>query len=792
MPSIYIYNYNNYYNRQFKREGSLNLYGESIHTQTGINFNPNDGVNTQLVVGKAGNEYHGLGDYLIYSDDGVNITSRWFIIESVRVRQGQYNVTLRRDVIADNISRIKDSPMLVERALLREDDNLIYNSEDIVVNQIKTNETPIKDETQVPWIIGYIAQKADATFNKVTGLTSYTRPNQTAVGLENFPYWANTNYGDHSATPYKGIPARYDVQFNFIWSRNYGINNVERVKFQVEPGERAFVNNLGRHQTIIGYYAGADAVGSIPDVSSVNTAFKDSTKWYSEIIAPYNFPSTAELEAFTRMDGQIIQDTTTGKYYKYTLKRNRTVERISYNSTEVKSKFTYVNNTMHTVLGASNNSPIGEDMFGTVAAYYNYTLQLEDYTQVPTYEYTISTSRKHLKDAPYDMIAIPYGTFNGLGSKELAFDIATQTISQNTVGTTGNIYDFQILPYCPLKNWSISALIEGVDYTPVKDSEGTVLTYVYYCDQSSFSKTILLDEPIGVDNKKLSNICDKYRLVSPNYAGQFEFTAAANNGISGFITDCTYMPFNPYIRVAPLFGGLYGREFSDARGLICGGEFSLPVVNDAWTAYQQNNKNFQAIFDRQITNMQFNNQIARTSDWINAIFGAISGAASGGVSGSLFGGKGALVGGLLGGALSIGGGIADISINESVRQEQLRYTKDLFKLNLGSIQAQPYSLSKTTAFTANNKIFPVLEYYTCSEREKEAVANQIAQFSMSVGVIGTLQEYLSNEWNYRGIKARKYFKGKLLKTSIHDDDYHTINAINQELSEGIYLDEYTE
>ena len=46
MPSIYIYNYNNYYNRLSKREGSLNLYGESIHTQSGINFNPNDGVNT--------------------------------------------------------------------------------------------------------------------------------------------------------------------------------------------------------------------------------------------------------------------------------------------------------------------------------------------------------------------------------------------------------------------------------------------------------------------------------------------------------------------------------------------------------------------------------------------------------------------------------------------------------------------------------------------------------------------------------------------------------------------------
>ena len=787
---LYFLKYNNYFNRTYKREEYLlqYLFYRVAEVEDCDLWNPNDGITTTQVF-----EYEPVKefpDYMVVGNGG-EIVSRWFVMDGTRLRDGQYKVNLRRDVIADHIDQILNSPMLIERALLPETDNLIFNSEDIVVNQIKTSELLIKDETQVPWIVGYIAQKADATFNKVTGLTSYTRPNQTAAGLENFPYWANTNYGDHSATPYKGIPARYDVQFNFIWSRNYGINNIKRVKFEVEPGERAFVDDLGKYQTIIGYYAGADAVDPIPDVSSVNTAFKDSTKWYSEIIAPYEFPSTAELEAFTRMDGQIVQDTTTGKYYKYTLKRTRTVERLSYNSTEVKSKFTNVNNIIHTVLGASNNSPIGEDMFGTVAAYFNYTLQLEDYTQIPTYEYTISTSRKHLKDAPYDMIAIPYGTFNNLGSKELAFDIAAQTISQNTVGTTGNIYDFQILPYCPLKNWSISALADGVDYTPVKDSKGTILTYVYYCDQSSFSKTIFLKEPIGVDNKKLNNICDKYRLVSPNYAGQFEFTAAANNGISGFTVNCTYQPINPYIRVAPLFGGLYGGEFGDARGLICGGDFSLPVVNDAWISYQQSNKNYQAIFDRQIKNMEFSNDINRKMELINAITGIFSGAASGGVFGTTFGGLGAGLGAGAGALASGLGAIADLRMNEQIRQEQMKYTKDLFKLNLANIQAQPYSLSKTTAFTANNKIFPVLEYFTCTQREKDAVADQIIQFSMNVGVVGELKDYINNTWQYNGKYARNYIKGQFIKLNDLSEDFDVAQVINQELQGGLYFDEYS-
>jgi hypothetical protein len=77
-----------------------------------------------------------------------------------------------------------------------------------------------------------------------------------------------------------------------------------------------------------------------------------------------------------------------------------------------------------------------------------------------------------------------------------------------------------------------------------------------------------------------------YRLVSPNYSGQFEFNLSKmfTNTVS-FNVDYTYKPFNPYIHINPVFSGLYGNDWDDARGLICGGDFSLAVVNDAWTQY---------------------------------------------------------------------------------------------------------------------------------------------------------------------------------------------------------------
>ena len=80
---------------------------------------------------------------------------------------------------------------------------------------------------------------------------------------------------------------------------------------------------------------------------------------------------------------------------------------------------------------------------------------------------------------------------------------------------------------------------------------------------------------------KIDSQTDFYRLVSPNYQGSFDFNVARNGGrVEGFIADCTYKPYTPYIRVAPQFAWLYGTEYGDARGLICSGDFSIGFYTD--------------------------------------------------------------------------------------------------------------------------------------------------------------------------------------------------------------------
>ena len=152
MASLYLYKFNNYYNRKYKVYKNINEYEPLVFSETGenFNFNPNDGVNTTIVLGRVGNPYNGNCDYAIYCEDNVNITSRWFIIEQTRNLKGQYNLTLRRDLLADFKDNVYNADAFIEKATLTENNPLIFNDEAMTVNQIKTNETLLKDETGCP------------------------------------------------------------------------------------------------------------------------------------------------------------------------------------------------------------------------------------------------------------------------------------------------------------------------------------------------------------------------------------------------------------------------------------------------------------------------------------------------------------------------------------------------------------------------------------------------------------------------------------------------------------------
>lgn len=288
---------------------------------------------------------------------------------------------------------------------------------------------------------------------------------------------------------------------------------------------------------------------------------------------------------------------------------------------------------------------------------------------------------------------------------------------------------------------------------------------------------------------KVMSECSMYRLCSPNYASMFEYNIAKNAGINNtdmfddpvvFHVDYGYKPFTPYIKVSPIFGGLYGTNYNDARGLILSGDFSITSITDKWQEYQLQNKNYQLAFDRQIENMEINNKYAKKSEITQAIVGTVSGAMSGATAGAMMGNPGLAIGGAVaGGVASLAGGIADTIINQKLRNEAMDYTKDNFGFALGNIQALPHTLNKVSAINPNFRYFPILEIYDATEEEKNALRQKIAYNGMTVGKINTISAYIRED--------QTYIKAKLIRLLDVAEDTHIINEIANELYKGVYI-----
>ena len=788
--TIYVLSgFNNYYNRVVKKFDTVSEYEQFIlHTQENYNFVPNDNVNTKLVLGNLGNQYTGEGDYLLVVNEFNEIVSRWFIIESVRDRAGQYTLTLHRDLVADHYDELIDAPMFIEKATLNYNDPLVFNKEDMTLNQIKTTETLLKDKSGCAWIVGYYDKNQETLETSVPLNLNTNIYKMLDVPITSSTLW---NYCDNNqnGTYYPGelTKAEYVIDFKV----QAGILGQQEI---------SVISNWKTGDT---YSEGPLASNWATEATKINSRFEDQyteeqLSTMSGMLSDNSVPGNTQDNLNTTIlqyVGKTIQDVD-GKVFKIQLLQTKTLK----NTTNIVAGNLY--NEFVKVMNGAGFIPSENSKFSVRSETMGYQLHLEDITNQQGITITFQEGRLKTEDAPWNIFAIPYGKVKVYQYPESFLletneDMAIKTAMAIAKQQKAYLYDIQLLPYCPIPN----AVREDNTMYVVNNNEFSVVSFkdendveeyvsiAFHVPSSKFN-TIVESNVSAAQSaieKKVNNECDKWRLTAPNYSNYFDFSVEKNNGIEYFDVDCIYKPHTPYIHLNPNFKELYGYDDNSPRGLVLGGDFSLDQITDQWIQYQAQNKNFQATFDRQIQNMEINNSIGRTQDIVGTIAGIGQGAAAGGLTGSMIPGIGTGIGAIAGGVTSAIGGVADIFINEQLRNETLDYTKDLFGYQLGNIQALPNTISKVSAYNNNNKIFPVLEYYTCTNREKEALLNKIAYNGMTVMAIGKIKDYLGNSWSYNDITSKGYIKGKLIRLETVEDDYHIINEISNELNKGVYI-----
>lgn len=896
--------YNNYFNRIIKGYETIAEYlaelgaGNYFLYSKEVNYNPADNVSTKLVM----NDCPFEPDYLIYVDDQSNIISRWFVMETVKTRQGQFEHTLRRDVIYDYHEGLLSSPVYVQKGMLQDNDPFILNSEGMSFNEIKTEETLLKDNTKSAWVVAYVAkdtfvgapnvQVPDETILDYTTLEEIAQENNIDIdvlialfdgathkyisGTFTFKAWAN--FLDNSALELY-ISSYRDTDFNSVgyqqgpdWHTptsdcfakigGQAVNWEYNLKTNQAAG-KLFSDALDNHINDIkelwpsftgDNFVSAELIAKLQNVNKpifINGLYKRiKITALTSREAKYSLPITGDL-------GTIIN--------QFASAWNATQSDPELQLTDISGGTFFLNNVKET----------------------DFTAVLEtitDSSDIPSVEITFSSTHNVINDQVYDMIAMPYNDIEVEGANITSNGSVAQKIAQAlAIKETEKIYDVQLLPYCPfpeaissngitidnltehqdydfiLRHNAVlteSKNIDRSEYSVIPQPDGIMATYtwspalgdmispgilnfgyqaqrpnlgtvtmtriegtdtfeiivncedltalnkilvsvwveyksnrtvnesvVLYPKKSSFSVNI--EHQLSLrDSMKIESQCNKYRLVSPNYQGSFDFNVAKNGGsCSGFIAECTYKPYSPYIKVVPQFSYLYGTNFGDARGLICGGDFSLPRLNSAWEQYEFQNKNYQNIFNREIQSLDLEQSIEQRMRAVSGGVGILTGGVAGAAGGAMASGNwiGAVVGGVAGTAGSAIGFGLDMDYLARQQRDQRTLAIDKFNYQLGNIKALPYTITKVGTFDINSKIWPFIEYYTCTEQEKTALENKILFESMTVMRIGYVRDY------YGIFGEPRYFKGELIRNTELAEDNHIFEAIYAELLKGVYI-----
>lgn len=787
--TLYFLQYNNYYDRVSKVEESLSEYMDYvIYTLEGVNFNPDDGVDT-VVPAIPLNVESFPADYLLVVESGT-IKSKWFVMDATRRLTGVWDFKLHRDTIGEYRKQVMQMPCFVEKGIVKEQDNTIFNNEGMTYNQIKQSEQLIKDKSECQWIVGYYARKTgDATTNlKGTSIDYSTNITYTVNGINNWEYYKYTTQD------FIGLPS--SIKYKTLIQGPSG--NKTYYLSDLDNGDIG--HYLGKPYTaVVNFtYTNDNVIDSVATYAKTNyNAIRAAAK------AQAGFHDANEISTFLSQVGAIVYDSSTSKYYKVTGYTASGATGLDYQAG--------ASGTLHDLLqscfvNAGFSKNVNPLFPYTVYGAQKYRLTIEEVKLQGTYSYDIPITRRFTYDAPYDVFAIPYSDnfkFNNITcSKTIAMSVA-MGIATDYAGA-GTLYDIQLLPYCPFgidSNTYTSTDTKEFSYIKTTGNSSTNVGVIF--NVSSVSRqTFTVPLSIPVTDVKVDNETKFCRLVSPDFSSIYEFSPAKNRGVDYIKIDMTLKPFQPYIHLAPNFKGLNGADFDDARGLICAGNFSLPIVTDQWKTYQLQNINYEKMFNRQIQNMEVNNSIQREQERWAVAAGTLQGAAAGGIVGNTFGLTGAGIGGAASGVASLVGGLRDLGLNEQLRRETMSYTKDMHNLQMQNIQALPNSLSKVDAFNQQNKCFPFVEIYDCTDEEKLNLCNKIKYTGMTVNRVGKLIDYV-DYWSYPSqaggddkwvLVSFPYIKGQLILSSgidyvedwnIHEDN-HFINALAQEISKGVY------
>ena len=856
---LLLYGYNAYNNRIIKRLSSFQEYLNLITPQgnnpaaykgfirENTNFDYQDGVYAKHIINiaKADPTYAKVEEpnYCILEQSytegsGENITvikklSRWFVIEATKTRGNQWEISLKRDVLADYYDEVLHAPAFIERGFVDINDPAIFNNEAFTYNQIKKDELLLNNTKYSGkgkgWVVGYIAKEENKhSIGPCEAIIEAPAETEQFLSLP-AKLQAFITAGTGWVSSNTDFTFQYNIRVYDALPQNVFSNNLRKIGNVYERENLLPIGGSAQQYDYTnapliqydssGWVTYADFALYLfkqPDTNSV--LLSRFNTWYN-----LNIRSDTSQTNFESYNGLIYEKD--GKLYKLTVERiagagSTRKHGITYTGAQAQAEsdslviaaknFLYSTIVGNTNVTSNPNYNVSKPFVNIFRVEYGYNFISEevDYESIKC---TIPSTRRENFDAPYDIFCIPLGEVPVSDGGSIDFTTLSNVALPMAraiaiTGTSSKIYDIQVLPYCPFDdildangniNLSPVTIEADKDYSFITKHVGGddikvgIILYPKTCrgtfdlsipsNSSIYSKCLAIND--SVIEKKVASETQLVRFVSPNFSSIFEINVQKNNGIVDLNVDYFLKPYTPYIHIAPYFSGLYGEDYNDPKGLVCSGDFSISTASSKWEEYQIQNKNYSLMFDRQIQNLDVNNQITKEQTIVRGALGV----GTSGLTGAMSAGGGSA----LGGALSIAGLAVsssaqmysfyqDLDFLKRSQSEARSFMADMYSYQLGNIKALPYSLTRVSNLTENNKIFPFIELYECTDEEKQALRDKIKYNGMTIMRIGEI-------FNFIGPTGHKYVQAKLIRMLNIDDSNHVVAEIANELKEGAYF-----
>lgn len=416
----------------------------------------------------------------------------------------------------------------MERGPISAQSPFIYNDEGMAFNEIKKSQTLLKDKTNTPWIVGYVSSDTDFE-DYVIGKTESSRsyPEVSSLGL----------ILKDISDPGQGAQAKVFTK-GWVYAKIAGpsssspmiAGSVLTDAYRPDMNWGGTIFNVSKEANLYSSkIPGTDVQAYTNAAAALEEAISAQRGTLAQAFRDhFNYITAAEGATILSLNNSIVYSVVTNKYYQ--LKINATSAEgqttidypFDYLTPDDDAQLYYLMKTMiSNVANVDGFSMYNGDRsipFSRAATVYDISLaEVAVGGQIRTH---IPNSRNHLVDAPYDMFALPFNNDNLALARQLVVE------APSGEGQKKLIYDVQILPFCPIREYvdnSLTNMTVNVDYSQIEiyDEDGQQWQawggYMLWGLKSSatffINQSLSMATPFALDREelkiKVSNACEK-------------------------------------------------------------------------------------------------------------------------------------------------------------------------------------------------------------------------------------------------------------------------------------------